>query len=286
MSDRAVVQLFFNPASGSYSPRRLRALTHALEAAGAEVILTTSIDEVPKIAADATHVCIAAGDGTVRHVASAAVRCERPLMIGVYPSGTVNLLAMEGAYPTDPVRFAEHFLKSDSNRPHYPVAIGDGFFFACAGAGPDSVAITRLSHRLKRMIGRLAYGVAFLSVLRDWPRPKIRLTTGERTVDCEAFYVAKGRYYAGRWSFAPHAHVSDGLLHVLALPTARRRDYLRFIWLMLRGRKVWEASDLICFSCTRLHAEAGYPVPLQADGDVAAALPITIALGDKPLIFR
>lgn len=286
MSGPAVVQLFFNPASGSYSPRRLRALTHALEAAGAEVVLTTSVDEVPRIAEDATHVCIAAGDGTVRHVAAAAVRCGRPLTIAIYPSGTVNLLAMEGAYPTDPIRFADHFLRGSTSRTHHPVAIGEDYFFACAGVGPDSIAVSKVSHRLKRKIGRLAYIIAFLGVLRDWPTLNIRLFAEGHQVECGAFYVAKGRYYAGRWSFAPHASVSDRMLHVVALPQARRRDFLRFIWLIIRGKNPCEYSDFICFSCTDLRVEADQPIPLQADGDVIATLPVTLALGQRPLIFR
>jgi diacylglycerol kinase (ATP) len=286
MRSAAVVQLFFNPASGSYSPRRLKALTHALEAAGAEVVLTTSIDEVPSIVADATHICIAAGDGTVRHVASALARCGRPLPIAIYPSGTVNLLAMEGAYSTDPATFADHLLKSDSVRHHHPVAIGDDYFFACAGAGPDGVAIARLSSRLKRVIGRLAYVAAFLGVLRDWPRPRIMLEANGKAFACEAFYVAKGRYFAGRWSFAPQARVSDGLLHVVALKTARRRDYAAFIWTMLRGRDPGQIAGVISFTCKAVQATANSAVPFQSDGDIVGALPVTLTLGDTPLIFR
>lgn len=286
MISRPVVQLFFNPASGSYSPRRLRALTHALEAAGAEVVLTTSVDEVPLIAADATHICIAAGDGTVRHVAGAAVRCGRSVPIAIYPSGTVNLLAMEGAYPTDPRRFADMLLNGANHRHHHPVTIGENFFFACAGAGPDSMAVARVSLRLKRSIGRLAYGVAFIGMLRNWPRTRITLQVGEQKIACEAFYVAKCRYFAGRWSFAPRASVSDGLLHIVALPTARRRDFLRFIWLMLCGKDPGQASGLIGMTCKAIRAESDRPLPLQADGDIVAELPVTLALGDTPLIFR
>lgn len=286
MSKGAVVQLFFNPASGSYSPRRLRALTHAFEAEGAEVVLTTSVDEVPMIAPDATHVCIAAGDGTVRHVAGAAVRCGRPVPIAIYPSGTVNLLAMEAAYPSDPTVFAKLLLSDESIRPHHPVTISDGFFFACAGVGPDSLAVARVSYRLKRIIGRIAYGVSFLGVLLNWQRPRITLKANGRRIDCEAFYVAKCRYFAGRWSFAPHANVSDGLLHVVALPTARRRDFLRFVWMMLRGRDPGQSLHFTGFTCTRLHAESDRPMPVQADGDVVAALPVTLTLGETPLVFR
>lgn len=280
-----VVQLFCNPASGSYSPRRIAALTSAFESLGAKVLLTHSIDEPPAIADEATHVCIAAGDGTVRHVAAAVARNGREVMLSIYPSGTVNLLAMEGGYPSKPAAFARHVLDGQGRRHHYPVAIGDAFFFACAGVGPDSLSVARHSARLKRRIGRLAYLVAFLSVLRQWPRHSIKLEANGETIACEAFYVAKGRYYAGRWSFAPDARVEHPLLHVVALTTARRRDFIRFIWALMRRRDLGCVPGVIRFSCTSLSA-SGEGVAFQADGDIVAALPVTLALHEAPILFR
>src|SRR5690606_4808452 len=67
-----VVQLFYNPASGSFRADRLLLLERALEAAGARVIRAISCVTADPlaIAPDASHVCIAGGDGTVRHVAA------------------------------------------------------------------------------------------------------------------------------------------------------------------------------------------------------------------------
>src|SRR5690606_19476787 len=144
--------------------------------------------------------------------------------LSIYPAGTINLLAREAGYPTDPETFARLVLSGEPRRLHYPVMLGDGYFFACAGVGPDSFAVEQVSTRLKRRIGRLAYLAAFVRLLWRWPRHAIRLEAEGRTVECEAFYVAKGRYYAGGWSFAQQARVHDPVLHVVALPTARRRD--------------------------------------------------------------
>ena len=72
-----VVQLFGNPLAGSYSAERVRGLVRALEAAGARVIRSDSSAGVPVIAEEATHVCIAAGDGGGRDPRSAG-RSPRP----------------------------------------------------------------------------------------------------------------------------------------------------------------------------------------------------------------
>ena len=280
-----VVQLFSNPRAGAQKARRISALVRAFEDLGAVVVQSVSADGPPVIDPAATHVCIAAGDGTVRHVAWAVARNSHPVSLSIYPAGTVNLLAMEAGYPSDPRRFAELVLQGAASRRHYPVAMGDGYFFACAGVGPDSVAVERVSSGLKRRIGRLAYAVAAAGLLRDWPRHSIELDTGEHSLTCEAFYVAKGRYYAGRFRLARNARGDDPLLHVIALTTARRRDYLRFLWAVVTGADVAALARVRVLTCTSLTATADADLPLQADGDIVGKLPATLTVGEAPLVF-
>jgi diacylglycerol kinase family enzyme len=280
-----VVQLFSNPASGRHRARRLRALVRALEARGATVHHCESREGTPVIRDDATHVCIAAGDGTVRHVAGAVARSGRPLALSIYPAGTINLLAREAGYPRRADEFARLVLEAESVRRHYPVSLGDGYFFACAGVGPDSLAVASVSPRLKHAIGRLAYAIAFLALLPRWPRHAIALSCDGRAIPCEAFYVAKGRYYAGSWSFAPAARLDEPLMHVVALRTARRRDYLRFVLALIGGDEVGQLAHVEIATCTSLTASADGALPLQADGDIVGTLPATMTLSDEPLIF-
>lgn len=280
-----VVQLFSHRRTGSHSVRRLDALVRAFEARGATVLHCRDGEGIPEIAAEATHVCVAGGDGAVRHVAGAVARAGHPVALSIYPAGTINLLAREAGYPTDPEAFAELVLSSEARRRHYPVTIGDGYFFACAGVGPDSFAVEQVSARLKRRIGRLAYVVAFGRLLWRWPRHAIALEAEGRKVACEAFYVAKGRYYAGRWSFARAARVHEPMLHVVALPTARRRDYARFVFGLLCGWQAERQQGVAVFACRSLTATSDRPLPIQADGDVVGTLPATMAVSQVPLIF-
>jgi diacylglycerol kinase family enzyme len=175
----------------------------------------------------------------------------------------------------------------DARRLHFPVATGDTIFLACASVGPDSFALAHSSRRLKRRIGRLAYGVAFLGLLWRWPRRRIRLHVDGRGVDCEAFYVAKGRYFAGPWSLAPACRADDPLMYVIALERARRVDFLRLTVALLRGKGMESVPGAQCFTATDLSAESiDAPAPLQADGDVVAILPIRFSVAETPLSFR
>ena len=277
------VQVFYNRTAGGHCPRRLAALRAGFEARGATVILAEcGPGHAIELGEEASHVCVVGGDGTLRHVALALARCGRALPLSVYPAGTVNLLHRERPFPLDPEGHALRLLGEGESVLH-PASINDSFFLACASVGPDSRAVAEVSLPLKRRIGKLAYAIAFARNLFDWRRVPIRLGWDGGTLACEAFYVAKGRYFAGPWSFAPEASSAEPLLHVVALATARRRDFARFALALWRGRPVDALPGVAAFTCTALTAESGLPLPVQADGDALGTLPVRIALHDTPL---
>ena len=75
-------------------------------------------------------------------------------------------------------------------------------------------------------------------------------------------------------------------MHVVALPKARRRDYLGFLWTMLLGRDPGKSRWAVRFTCTdlTLHSEGAFPV--QADGDIVATCPVDFAIQARPIHFR
>lgn len=281
------VQIFFNRASGGHCDRKLAALSSSFERHGATVILSEcgpAKDVV--ISSEASHLCAVGGDGTIRHIAAALARHDKALPISIYPTGTVNLLHRQISSPTDPYGHAVHALREAPPGLHYAVELNDTLFLACASVGPDSHAITALSARLKRHIGRMAYLVAFCRTLAAWPRQPIRLVCDEHLITCHAFYVAKGRYFAGPWSFAPRAELTRPELHVVALTDGGRLAYARFIWRMLRKQPLESLPHATVLTCTRLTAEADVPLPMQADGDIVANLPVRLQLRAEPIAFR
>lgn len=271
-----VIQLFVNEKAGSSSRRRVAALRRELGNAGARVILTSTADGLT-VADDATQIVVVGGDGTLRHVAAALWASGRLLPMSIFPTGTVNLLAREYGYRHDPISFAGRILHHRAPRLQRIARIGETMMFTCASVGPDADAVAGVSPRLKQAIGRAAYGVAFLKTLFHWPRRPLSIRADGEAIACEAVYIAKGRYYAGPWSFAPGAAADDPFLHVVALRRARRRDFLRFLWALLRHDDLTRDTNLIRFSCATLTIE-GTDEPLQADGDIVAQLPVQILI--------
>ena len=284
MAAGAVIQIICNPASGRYKANDIAALEAAFARRGAETLVTHSSPCHPFVQHPrATMLCVAGGDGTLRHVVAALPdTCLLP--IAVYPLGTVNLVAKElgNAHSADDM--AARMLSGVEASKAYPGLINETPFMVCASAGPDSAAIAALSETLKRRIGRLAYLVALLTLMRRWPRPQIRLQSQDKQIDCEAFYVAKGLYYAGRWSFAPAARMTQPLFHVVALKSARRRDFLAFIAAVMTNR-IDQNRNLIRFSCDTLAISGDAAWPVQADGDIVAALPVKMAVRGEPVLL-
>lgn len=279
------IHLIHNPTSSSHDSHRLKALEAAFTAAGAEVVQGISSPlQACRIDDRADRVVVVGGDGTVRHVVAAIRASARTLPLAIYPGGLVNLLHRELQSPTEPAAFAEMALAGQTVHPAFAAMSGAGDFLACASVGPDSHAVAALSETLKRRIGRFAYVFAFLGVLWRWPRPRLQLRVDGEPWTAEAVFIAKGRYYAGPWSFAPDARVESPLLHVVALPRLTRGVFLRFALALLLGRAP-PASICRSASCREITIETapGSPaVPLQADGDLQGSTPVRIALDTEP----
>ena len=275
------IQLVSNPHSGTYSPRLITRLQQALEAQGATVTLGESSPHVPfTIDPQADRLCVVGGDGTLRHVTAAILASGRDLPLIAYPGGTVNLMQRELHNPTGLVRFAQLAVADSARGEHFAATLNNSIFLACASVGPDSEAVAILSERLKRWIGRAAYALAFFIVLLRWPRHSLNLCIDGENSRCEAFYVAKGRYFAGPWSFAPDGRMDQANLHLVVFEQLSRWLFLRFALAMLLHRSPTGIRGIHTRRCNSLTATstAGAQVAVQADGDIAAQLPVHISL--------
>lgn len=241
------VQLIYNPASGTHCDLKLERLQLAFQACSAEVTVTqTAIDGKVPFDGGSDLICVSGGDGALRLVVAAAVDAELEIPICVYPAGTVNLIAKEIGYSSHPDEFASQvmagLIKGEAARLHAPVIVyDDQAFVACLSAGPDGLAVADHSPALKKRLGGNAYAIAALKLLFDWPRFRFELEVAQedeasKSLVCEAFYIAKGHHYAGKWNLASEAQLQSNQFYLLALRSAKRRHFLRFILQIALGR--------------------------------------------------
>ncbi len=242
-----IVQLIHNPASGTHHELRLGMLAQAFEACGAQVITgTTTIDNRMKLAKHSDLICVSGGDGTLRLVIAAMQKSGTKTPLCIFPAGTVNLIAREIGYASEPEQFASQvmrgYLAGAQARLTEPVVTSNhGPFVACLSAGPDGVAVANHSPPLKRKIGRAAYAWSFAKLFFNWPQHEFTLdvaaTDGSKTgLTCGAFYVAKGRYFAGPWALTPKAGLGEDHFHLITLSRANRGNFIRFMLSLARGR--------------------------------------------------
>ncbi len=273
------VQIVANPDAGSYKPAKIQALRDAFDRAGASTTVSfTGPGRQLLIENSASLLCVAGGDGTIRHAAATLLQSAHKPPIAAYPMGTINLLQRETGAHADPDRFVAAALSDTAPAVHYPVSLGETLFLGCASVGPDAIAVARVSGRLKRSMGRYAYGVALMRLLLHWPRQKLVIIADGKRHECAAVYVAKGQYFAGPWGFAPQARRTIPKLQVVALRDAGPRKFIQFIRNVTRGRPLDARDNLITLTCTSLKIESDEPWPIQADGDDVGTLPIRMAI--------
>lgn len=287
------VELIYNPASGTHNDLRLTQLTQAFEACGAQVSVgQTKRDKGSVVDPDADMICVSGGDGALRSVVAAMIETETFRPLCVFPSGTINLIARELGYASKPDIFATEVMRGFLGGPAYRlkervVQSDDGPFVACLSGGPDGVAVSSHSPKLKSRIGKLAYAWSFAKLFRRWPGHHFDLgitskNATDRQVSCAAFYVLKGRYFAGPWSLSPAAQLGSGQFQLLILKNAKRRHYLRFISRVARGRdpaalpfvESCPAHILTIASRSTDHSASAF----QVDGDAMEHPPRRIAI--------
>jgi diacylglycerol kinase family enzyme len=283
----AHVQLITNPDAGSYRAAKIEALRHAFSRHGAKVTLThCGPGRDAQIAEDADLIVVAGGDGTLRHVAIAALARRKTIPIACFPMGTVNLLHLEQGGPASPEAFAKAVMACPQEQLHVPASINGHVFLACASIGPDSRAVANVSLRLKSRIGRYAYGMAMLAMVPRWKRSQLTLIIEGQEHRCEAVYIAKGTYFAGPYSFAPDARRTRPMLHVVVLKSASRLEFIRFVLALVRGRSITDSANILSFECTAFDVHGDADLPVQADGDVIATVPARIEISDQRLSFH
>lgn len=279
------ILLIFNRHAARVNERRIEALAAAFATAGHSVERIDSYDPaMPEKACLSDCICIAGGDGTVRDVMARLADMPSNVRIAVYPLGTINLIAREAGYETDCDRFVARATSADASSLFHMVRMNDGLVLVCASVGPDSAAVAGVTADMKRRFRRFAYLLSALNLLYRWPRDRIEVSVDGENHACEAAYVLNGKYYAGPWSLDARASLRDASIQILLLPKARRRDYLRLIAATIIhpafGDRRWQR-----LTGSTVDIRSSQALPVQADGDITANLPVRFSIKPGAVAF-
>jgi len=278
--------IIYNPAAGWRRRRHFGLVIELLERLGCivEVAPTARRGDAEALARGADTlrhdlVVAAGGDGTINEVINGLAESSLPLAI--LPLGTANVLAAEAGLDGRARTVAEAI----AFRPARPVFLGNANgrrFALMVGVGFDARVVEELDLSLKRAIGKVAYALSALGQLICYRPQCYQVEIGTRRFAAAAVIVAKGHYYGGRFVFAARARLEEPHLYVAIFERAGRWNLLRYAWALLTDR-IERLPDVVIVPATNLTVRGPLGEAVHADGDLAASLPLSIALAERPL---
>ena len=272
------IKLIANPIAGGDARRKIRLAQARLEQRGCrvELSLTAARGDAAAAARQARQggferILAAGGDGTLNEVINGLAPSAIPLAF--LPLGTTNVFALEAGIPFDVEKACDVALDGQPQ----PVCLGaaDGVrFLLMAGVGFDAEVVYRVSARLKRWTGKLAYLASAVSTLFRPPPATVEVEREDGTVlRGYSLIIGNGRLYAGRFSITPEASLTENLLDVCLFQKWGRGHLLRYVARIAAGGRLDE-PEVRHFKARELTV-TGSAVPVQIDGDYLGRLPMT-----------
>lgn len=270
------LDLVYNPVAGSFRKSRLDALVRAFARRGWTVRQVPSARKWRPTEIVPDLVCVHGGDGTLRDAVQALGTLADSLPLCIAPSGTINLVAREIGYPGDPEKLAERvtaaWKQGDERWLRAPLyRLGELPVVSCLSIGPDSHAVAYVSSTLKKRIGRFAYVVAMLRLLRRWPSQEMDLA-GEMAegtpfaCTAGAVIVSHGALFAGSFRLSPGAALAADSVELIVLERTSRAGIVAFTAAAL-ARLPLDRLGLATIRTVRRVSFDRCASPIQVDGD-------------------
>jgi diacylglycerol kinase (ATP) len=278
------VLVIFNPTAGARRRRKLDRVLKEMERLGCAVTLraTQARGDAEAIARNADPaaydvVTAAGGDGTINEVINGLA--QNPLPLALIPLGTANVLANEIGLRPDAVA---RTIASGAARPIHLGQANERRFVMMTGIGIDARIVEGIDPRLKRVSGKFAYVWSGIRSIVNYRPAAYRLVIDGKPHDAAAAIVAKGHFYGGRFVVARNARLDSPTLHAVLMQRPGRWNVLRY-GAAIAMKRLDRLPDVRVIEARSIVIGAPRGEAVQADGDLAGSLPLTIVVAEKPL---
>ncbi|HEX8178549.1 MAG TPA: diacylglycerol kinase family protein [Pyrinomonadaceae bacterium] len=289
------VHLISNPNAGQNQSRRAAAVARfcALlreRGVAVEVLHTTAPGDATRLAAEAARggareIIASGGDGTVNEVLQALV--ETDVRLGVWPSGTANVLARELGLPFDLPGICDVIARGATRRIYLGCATEERtsvrrYFCLMAGVGLDASVVAGVRPRLKRRVGKGAFWVSGLSHLAYWRPVPFNVEVDGETYAATFAAIGKTAHYGGELAVTPRAHLECPEFEICLVSSHSRLRYLHLLTHAMRRDGVTRPIPGVRFIRTT-RARATGTSPVQVDGELIGQLPMTFEIVPAPI---
>lgn len=287
------IKLIINPFSGGKKAKKY--LPKIKEILSKNNILdvseTNDIIQIEKIAFQTASkknydlLIVGGGDGTL-NLAIKAIKNASPnpkqsndIPLGFIPLGITNVFALEVGIPQNPLAACEIILKArtkelDLGKISEPENIH--YFISMAGIGFDAEVVERVAPGLKNILGAKAFILqGFYDFIKYNPSPFYVQKDNEIPEKCFLAIVCNAKHYGGKFTFFPHASMSDGILDVCLLKNRSRKALLSFFFNLVTKQSSSKNKNILSFKAKKfkIYSSEEKYIPIQIDGDVGGKLP-------------
>ena len=282
MNAPATYTALINPISGGgHAPRIWAPVADRLRARGITPIVEVTQSqqhavETARLAAERGDVVIAVGgDGLVRDVAGGVVPVGGTMAI--VPAGRGNDLARKLGLSHDPDVLAG-VLAEASVRSYDVIEAAGQVVLGNVYVGIDSVSNKAINDN-RWLPGLLVYRLAPIGTILSWHAPTFTVECDGEAVSLAAhsIVVANSGTYGHGLTIVPSAELDDGLLDVMTVADGPRRKIVTFMSQAKDGSHV-DSDSVTVRRARSVTIAADRPVPVFADGDYLAEMPISIGV--------
>jgi diacylglycerol kinase (ATP) len=235
------------------------------------------------LAAGATRIALAGGDGTVHEAVAGLDGSAVPL--GILPTGTGNDFARSLKLPRD-VRACVHVLVHGRTHAVDLWRWNGHVFVNVAGVGLDAAVAELVNRKLRRLRGTIAYLVGVGMALPHFRPVSLSLAGDgwEWLGRAMLAAVANAQFYGGGMRIAPEASMDDGQLDVVVVGAVGRFELLAQMPRVFRGTHLRHPA-VRTFRTSRLEVRSGPEQPVTLDGELGGGLPAVVERAPKPAQF-
>jgi diacylglycerol kinase family enzyme len=151
-----------------------------------------------------------------------------------------------------------------------------------AGVGFDAHVVANINLALKRRTGKIAYVLETLGQALKYGFPACRVTIDGKIHHARSVVVCNGRHYGGPFVAAPAADLGSPSFEVCLFEHGGWSHVLRYGAALVMGR-LWALPDVRIVKASSLRIDGQGGLPVQADGDIIANLPVDITVAERTL---
>jgi diacylglycerol kinase (ATP) len=262
--------LILNPRAKSERARRAFqfVMDHATRFA---IYATNTADEARELAArfamEKEPVVVAAGgDGTLNAVVGGLAGSQT--ILGILPTGTMNVFAREMGIPFDQLKRAMELIDDGNVEEVDLFEVNRTPFVQMAGVGFDAQVIEETTREAKKALGPLAYLLSAVKVLGEKP-PKTTVYFDEgHSAEGVAVLLGNGSLYGGQFRLFREADNADDLLDVVVFKEAGLKLVRDTLAGLARGGFKADSGVVEYYQSSGLRVECEQDVPVEVDGEL------------------